>query len=163
MSNLELDRLTSEATELIRRAVEIGIQMERARLRSMLSMDAGFADIGFSDMRPNETGQHGARRTRGPSSRGPIAKIRKAINEMPMGDEGADAAEIGSYHNHVNPEAPLTDKQVRGALKQLINTGEARRASRGRYLPRKAATSPLTEEEKPSKSDSPGSFDLAAE
>lgn len=138
MPNSELERLTAEVTELIRRAVEIGIRIERARVRELLSADAAFAGAGSVTV--HAAIRHRVSRTRGPSSRGPIAMIRKAIGEMPMSQSGVDAAEIGAYHNQTNPESPLTDKQVRGALKQLVNTGEARRAARGRYLPREAAT-----------------------
>jgi hypothetical protein len=156
MPNTQLERLTAEATELVRRAVEIGIQMERARVRSLLSADAGFPHTPLS----LRTDQHRAQRIRGPSSRGPIAMVRKTILEMTMSVNGADAFEIRAYHNRTNPESPLSDKQVRGALKQLVNTGEAVRASRGRYLPQ-AVVSPSGEEVP----DAPasGTFALAAE
>jgi hypothetical protein len=162
MPNPELERLTAEATELIRRAVEIGIQMERTRVRELLSADAGWAIAATGSVAIHAAMRHRVRRTRGPSSRGPIALVRKAISEMPMSQSGADAAEIGAYHNQTNPESRLTDKQVRGALKQLVNTGEARRAARGRYLPVAAAT-PSVADEKSGENNSPDPFQLAAE
>jgi hypothetical protein len=158
MPNPELERLTTEATELIRRAVEIGIQMERARMRELLSADAAFAGSGSLTIRAEV--RHRVRRPRGRASAGPIATTRKAIVDMSMGSDGVDTAGLLAFIKRRDPASSVTSKQVRGALKQLVNTGEARQPSRGRYLPMVKQTSPSEEN---SGDESPESFHLAAE
>ena len=156
MSHSEIERLTAEATALVRRAIEIGVQLERARVRALLSADADPGLVGEAVAAPPSP-----RRARGVSSRGPIAEVRKALAEMTIGEAGIDAAELLAYLARANPSLRITEKQVRGSLKHLTITGEAIRASRGRYLPR-AATTPSRAEEKPG-DDTPGFFNLAAE
>lgn len=151
----EIERLTTEAAGLIKRAIEIGMQMERARVRALLSADADFV----VDLRDTPMVR---RRARGNATRGPIVLVRKALDEMPMPTEGVDANDVLLFVQANHPAEEMTDKRIRGALKQLVNTGEAKRASRGRYLPVATAMPPTTEE-KPGDDESPDPFQLAAE
>lgn len=164
MPHPELERLTAEAADLIRRAVEIGIQMERVRVRALFEADADMGSfVAASPAGLGAIAQPRARRARGPSSSGHIGMVRTAFAEWGMAKEGVGSAELLAYLQARHPGSEITDKRVRGALKQLTNTGEVIRASRGRYLPRQAATpSPPIGEESPDAGAS-GDFDLAAE
>ena len=149
----EIERLTTEAADLVKRAMEIGVQMERARVRALLSADSDFV----VDLRDTPMVR---RRARGLATRGPIVLVRKALSEMPMPTEGVDANDVLSFVQANHPAEEMTDKRIRGALKQLVNTGEAKRASRGRYLPRSSSAKTMAEEN-PEVSAS-GLFSLAA-
>lgn len=166
MPNPDIERLTAEAVDLVRRAIEIGIRMERIRVRGrlldLLAVDAEVVHEIDELLPATSMPRARPRRTRGIASGGPIALVRKALAEMPIGEHGVDAAELLTYLKTANPDSGMTDKRVRGALKQLWNIGEATRASRGRYIPRAAAV-PLASQEKSGEDESPDPFQLAAE
>lgn len=154
MRHSDVDQLRAEAAELIERALRKGAQMERARIFSLLSDEGG---AGAEIAAPRR------RRARGASSSGPIAWVRKALIEMPTAAQSVDAAEVLDFVSSHYPEFEITEKRVRGALKQLVNTGEVRRGARGRYCPSVSAPSAAASgEEKPGDDELPGSFDLLA-
>jgi hypothetical protein len=87
------------------------------------------------------------------------APVRDALIDLaPESAEGVGARDIAEYFKRVG--SGPNERQVRAALKTLTITGEAVRASRGRYLPRAAALS-LAGGENPD-GDPSGQLDLAA-
>jgi hypothetical protein len=161
MPHSGLERLQAEVTELVKEAFALGVRMERERVRSLLSADVDFpSDLMAGGPKSAATRRPG-RRARGISYSGPIGQVRKALAAMTIDEEGVDAVGLLGYLLDRDPESEITEKRVRGALKQLSNTGEVIRASRGRYLPRGWESPPATEE-KPG-DEAPGPFDLAAE
>jgi hypothetical protein len=150
----EFERLIPEFLTLARRIYDAGVRAERDRLLTVLQSPDGDQS---SDREP--------KRGRAQSTAyGSIsAPVREALIELvPDYPDGIGAADLAAYFERQG--SGPNEKQVRAALKLLLNTGEANRVSRGRYLPRTAAQ-PQSEEEPGG--DAPGPIDflerLAAE
>jgi hypothetical protein len=89
------------------------------------------------------------------------APVRGALIDLTAESaEGVGARDIAEYFKRAG--SGPDERQVRAALKTLTITGEAVRTSRGRYLPRTAATPPSGARENPD-ADTSGHLDLAAE
>jgi hypothetical protein len=148
----EFERLAPEFLAMARRIFEAGAKAERAKLLALLQQ----GDTPASEFRAVV---HTPRR--GSTTYGSVSPlVNDALKELAIDSpDGVGASEIAAYFERRG--SGLTEKQVRAALKQLHNTGEANRASRGRYLPR-AAAAPPTSGENPD-GDTSGHFDLAAE
>jgi hypothetical protein len=145
----EFERLVPEFLSLARRIFDAGVQAERARLLALIQPDA----------RQDAGARHEFRRES--ASYGTVSPLVKdALGTLAVDSpDGVGAGEIAAYFD--GRGGGPTEKQVRAALKQLHNTGEAIRASRGRYLPRATATPPAREENPDAGAS--GDFDLAAE
>ena len=126
-----LRRIESELLTLVRRAFDAGSAAERNRLILMLGASASVnpsSSHPVSQRRPRVTG-YGA--VSGPVKRALVELAR----ETP---DGVDARTITEHFQRIG--SGPNERQVRAALKTLTNTGEAVRASRGRYSPREATT-----------------------
>jgi len=89
------------------------------------------------------------------------APVRDALTLLASeSPEGVDARGLADHFERVG-RGP-NERQIRAALKTLSITGEAVRASRGRYLPGAIAAMPPAHGENPDDSPS-GDLDLAAE
>jgi hypothetical protein len=145
----EFERLAPEFLAMARRIFEAGARSERARLRAVLDQDE-------SQALPSRRDPPRARRAA--AGYGAIsAPVKQALNELMVDSpEGVSAGDIAAYFE-LQGSGP-TEKQVRAALKQLHNTGDAIRAARGRYLGRQESGA----RDEPG-DESPGPFNLAAE
>jgi hypothetical protein len=145
----DFKRLETEFLALARRIFDAGGKAERARMMALLAQ---------GEERP--TGVRREPHTRATGYGAVSMPVRDALTALAAeSTEGVGAREIADYF--VRRGSGPNERQVRAALKTLTNTGEAIRASRGRYLPRLAATSP-TPGESPDALAS-GNFSLAAE
>jgi hypothetical protein len=145
----EFERLAPEFLAMARRIFAAGARSERARLRAVLDQDESQALPSRRDP---------PRPRRAAAGYGAIsAPVKQALNELMVDSpEGVSAGDIAAYFE-LQGSGP-TEKQVRAALKQLHNTGDAIRAARGRYLGRQESGA----RDEPG-DESPGPFNLAAE
>jgi hypothetical protein len=147
----DFKRLEPEFLALARRIYDAGAKaaLHRVMASIQVSMEVGTPVVARTP-RARATG-YGA--VSGP--------VRDALIELATeSPEGIGPQQIAEHFAHRG--AGPDERQVRAALKTLTISGEAIRASRGRYLPRQAATrSPLVEEENPD-ADTSGDFDVAA-
>jgi hypothetical protein len=140
-----MPQLTSQFRALARSLVEVGIKLERERVIGLIQSNAPKSHKPpVRDSRPIVT--HGT------ISRPVLGALTELAIAAP---EGLSVFDITDHLG-----GSLTHKQVRASLKNLTNSGEANRASRGRYLPSRAAQPSVGE--KPG-DESPGSFNVAAE
>lgn len=58
--------------------------------------------------------------------------VNNALHEMPA--DGIDPDGLTTYINAQNGHEPVTVRDVRGVLRQLMMSGDARRVARGRYI-----------------------------
>jgi hypothetical protein len=146
----DFKRLEIEFLALARRIFDAGAKAERERVVALIHGSGGvFVD---AQVRPRAR----ARATGYGAVSGPVRDALTALSAESA--EGVGAREIAEHF--VRLGSGPDERQVRAALKTLTITGEAIRASRGRYLPR-ATAAPSTSEEK-SGGDTPDSFDLLA-
>jgi hypothetical protein len=148
----EFERLIPDFLALARRIFDAGARAERERLLALIqSPDRAVAASG-RDRKTSETK---------PKTYGSVsAPVREALIQLvPNSPDGIGPRQIAEHFQRIG--GGPDERQVRAALKTLTISGEAIRASRGRYLPRVAATPPASEE-KPGEDDSPGSFELLA-
>lgn len=141
--------LLPEFRLLARRLIEVGMQVERDRVIALIQTpNAAFVSDQQNPL-PAYPAAHG-------SISGPVLA---ALQELaPSSAGGIGAADLALYFERCG--GGPTDRQVRAAIKQLTNTREVIRVSRGRYLPRSSITA--TVEENP-EADTSGLFGLAAE
>lgn len=143
-------RLEPEFLALARRIWDAGVKAERARLRAILETVESDESAGQEAKRSSQTTGYGS----------VSAPVREALIQLAAESlEGVGARDIAQHFERLG--SGPNERQVRAALKTLSITGEARRASRGRYLPR-AAASPSAGEENPDARAS-GHFSLAAD
>jgi hypothetical protein len=147
----EFKRLEPEFLALARRIFDAGAKAERARVVALIQGGGTF----FADShvlpraRPRATG-YGAVST----------PVKEALIKLAAESaEGLGARDIAEYFKRAG--SGPDERQVRAALKTLTITGEAVRASRGRYLPRTPASPPSSGEDPDAGAS--GGFDLAAE
>jgi hypothetical protein len=142
--------LEAEFLALARRIFDAGAKAERNRVLGYIQFGetVGVPPVG----RPI---RKAASRSYGSVS----APVRQALTQLatesPDGVGPRQIAEHFARHGS-GPD----ERQVRAALKTLTISGEAVRASRGRYLPRVMMVAPSQREEEPG-DDAPGSFDLS--
>jgi hypothetical protein len=147
----DFKRLEPEFLALARRIFDAGIKAERDRVMLLIQGEGRF--VANAQVVPRA-------RARATGYGAVSAPVRDALIKLASESaEGIGARDIAEHFKRVG--SGPDERQVRAALKTLTITGEAVRASRGRYLPR-AAASPPTSEEKPG-DDTPDSVDLAAE
>lgn len=122
-----IDGLIPEFRVFARRVIEAGIKADRERVVAFIrSPDSVVPEFHHAERRPRST-------STGYGSVSPI--VREALKELSTDSpEGVGAGEITAYFQRRG--GGPTEKQVRAALKQLHNTGDAIRAARGRYLGR---------------------------
>jgi hypothetical protein len=148
----EFEKLVPEFLSMARRIFDAGRVSERERIISA----ALEGDTSRNREQPRQP------RSRSAGYGAVSTPVREALRAVAVDHpEGIDTAEIVSYFDRIG--GGPTERQIRAALKQLANTGEAKRASRGRYLPSESASSsPHSGEENPDAGTS-GIFSLAAE
>jgi hypothetical protein len=145
----DFKRLETEFLGLARRIFDAGIKAERDRVVAFLQGKSVFAADAHLAHPPRRirTERTGYGAVSGP--------VRDALTELAAeSPEGVGAREIAEHFARLG--SGPDERQVRAALKTLTITGEAIRASRGRYLPGATASPPP--EEKPG-DDTPGSAD----
>jgi hypothetical protein len=143
-----MPRLMPQFRLFARSLIEAGMGLERERVIGLIQRD----HPGLRTESPRSTQQHTG--AHGIVSRPVLGALRELAIAAP---EGLNTTELTDHL--ASGGNGLTAKQVRAALKNLTISGEAIRTSRGRYLPRGAASSAS---ENPEASSS-GSFSLAAE
>jgi hypothetical protein len=141
----DLGQHQAAAIEAVNAAFEAGrlqgIAEERTRVKALIDADL------------SSTASPRFHRDTAPKSYGNvITLVRPALREI---GEAIDARGLAELIG-----GDITEKQTRNALRQMIKTGEAVRAERGKYLWRGASESPSSEK---SGDESPDPFDLAAE
>jgi hypothetical protein len=142
----DFDRLAPEFLALARRIFDAGAKAERERLVALIQSTGSIAPIPHRERRMRATG-YGA----------VSAPVREVLAELAADSpDGVGARDI-ARHFERRGGGP-SERQVRAALKTLSLTGDAVRASRGKYIPRAAATLSASEE-KPG-DDASGSLDL---
>jgi hypothetical protein len=150
MSDDDFKRLEDEFLALARRIFDAGAKAERARLVGLIQASSPMA---MEVARP-------ARKARAAGYGAVSAPVREALVQLAPGSpHGIGPRQIAEHFQRIG--GGPNERQVRAALKTLTLSGEAVRASRGRYLPRGAA-SPSSGGENPD-DDTSGHLDLAAE
>jgi hypothetical protein len=151
MADEDFKRLEAEFLALARRIFDAGAKAERNRV-------LGF--IHSSELTPSASPARPHRKSVAQGYGSVSGPVREALTQLaPESPDGVGPRQLAEYFSRIG--GGPDERQVRAALKTLTISGEAIRASRGRYLPRGWERPPATEE-KPG-DDAPGSFDLAAE
>jgi hypothetical protein len=150
MSDDDFKRLEADFLELARRIYDAGAKAERDRVLGLIQ--SGEATTAAAIARqPRKTISKGYGTVSAP--------VREALIQLaPESPDGISPRQIANHFARTG--SGPDERQVRAALKTLTISGEAVRASRGRYLPRGWERPPAAEE-KPG-DDAPGPFDLAA-
>jgi hypothetical protein len=150
MSDENFKRLEVEFLALARRIYDAGAKAERDRVLGLIQSGEATPATAI------------ARQSRKAIAKGygtVSAPVREALIHLaPESPDGVGPRQIAEHFARIG--SGPDERQVRAALKTLTISGEANRASRGRYLPRGWERPPATEE-KPG-GDAPGPFDLAA-
>jgi len=148
MPDDDLKQLESELLALVRRIYDAGAKAALHHVVATVQTSMGSVAVSHKP-RPRATG-YGA----------VSAPVRDVLIQLAAeSPEGVGARDI-AQHFERRGSGP-DERQVRAALKTLSITGEAIRASRGRYLPRLAATSSKRGENSDAHASEP--FDQAAE
>ena len=147
----EFERLIPDFLALARRIFDSGARAERERLLALIQSPDRAVAASSRDRKTSETK---------PKTYGSVsAPVREALIQLVTNSpDGIGPRQIAEHFQRIG--GGPDERQVRAALKTLTISGEANRASRGRYLPRGWERPPATEE-KPG-GDAPGPFDLAA-
>lgn len=151
MAEDSFKRLEPEFLALARRIYNAGAKAERDRLIAILQTPGTVIYSGATDrlVRERVAAGYGA----------VSAPVREAL--IKLADKSPDGVGAKQVAEHlVRCGSGLNERQVRAALKTLTLTGNAVRAARGRYLPRRVAVPPA---EGDPADDTAGPFSLAAE
>jgi hypothetical protein len=140
--------LESEFLALARRIFDAGAKAERARVMALVAGE---------EIQVSPRKEPRARATGYGTVSGPVRDALIALSAESK--DGVGARDIADYF--ARQGSGPDERQVRAALKTLSITGEAVRASRGRYLPRDTAETSAERGE--NSGDEPEPFDLAAE
>jgi len=132
-----MPQLLPDFRSFARRLIETGMQAERDRVIALIQAPSAAASESRSSSPHSYPAAHG-------SISRPVLEAMQELATTIAG--GIGAADLALFFK--NRGGGPNDRQVRAAIKQLTNTGDAIRVSRGRYLPRAAAT-PLASGENP--------------
>jgi hypothetical protein len=147
MADGDFKRFEAEFLALARRIFDAGAKAERDRVLGLIQFAE--APVTISANRPS-------RKNVAKGYGSVSAPVREALIQLaPEAPDGVGPRQLAEYFARFG--GGPDERQVRAALKTLTISGEAIRASRGRYLPRLAVT-PGQSEEKPG-GDTPGFFD----
>jgi hypothetical protein len=147
----DFKRLEAEFLALARRIFDAGAKAERDRVVGFIQ--SGEAATTAATDRP-------LRKVTAKGYGSVSAPVRNALILLaPESPDGVGPRQLAEHFARLGTGPD--ERQVRAALKTLTISGEAIRASRGRYLPRATATPP-TSEENPD-AETSGDYDIAAE
>jgi hypothetical protein len=152
MADDDFKRLEAEFLALARRIFDAGAKAERDRVLGLIQ----FGEVTTAATSADRPARKNMAKGYGSVS----APVRDALIQLaPESPDGVGPRQLAEHFTRLG--GGPDERQVRAALKTLTISGEAIRASRGRYLPRPAATPSTTEEENPDAGAS-GDFDLLA-
>jgi hypothetical protein len=128
MADEDFKRLEAEFLALARRIFDAGGKAERNRVLGFIQ--SGGVTPSASDRPHRKSVAQGYGSVSGP--------VRKALTQLaPESPDGVGPRQLAEYFSRIG--GGPDERQVRAALKTLTISGEAIRASRGRYLPQSAA------------------------